>query len=354
MNAKASPWGLSALFGRQAAVEAAAIDAATLRSDRLRLAREPDWRRLEAIVARLEAGRLRALSDADLADLPVLYRTAVSSLASARETSLDAATLAYLEALVRRAWFQVYGPRTTLFGWLARFFAGGWSAAVRAIAPDIAVGFALMLAGALAGWLLVAADPAWYGAFVPTPPGDPRVPGASREALASVLFGHSGQSGLAAFAAGLFGHNAQISILAFALGFAFGVPSLMLLVQNAGMVGALAWLYHGRGLTVELAGWLTIHGTTELFAALLAGSAGLHIGRSMAFPGDRSLLAAAGEAGRRASVVMVGVVLMLVVAACLEGLGRQLVDETAGRFAIGGAMLAFWLWYFFAFGRVRR
>jgi hypothetical protein len=152
MNAKASPWGLSALFGRQAVVEAAAIDAATLRSDRLRLAREPDWRRLEAIVARLEAGRLRALSDADLADLPVLYRTAVSSLASARETSLDAATLAYLEALVRRAWFQVYGPRTTLFGWLARFFGGEWSAAVRAIAPDIAVGFVLLLAGAVAGW----------------------------------------------------------------------------------------------------------------------------------------------------------------------------------------------------------
>jgi uncharacterized membrane protein SpoIIM required for sporulation len=105
---------------------------------------------------------------------------------------------------------------------------------------------------------------------------------------------------------------------------------------------------------VELAGWLSIHGTTELFAVLLAGSAGLHVGRSMAFPGDRGVLAAAGEAGRRASVVMVGVVLMLVVAACLEGLGRQLVDETAGRFAIGGAMLAFWLWYFFAFGRVRR
>jgi DeoR/GlpR family transcriptional regulator of sugar metabolism len=34
----------------------------------------------------------------------------------ARETSLDAGTLGYLESLVRRAWFQVYGPRTSLFG----------------------------------------------------------------------------------------------------------------------------------------------------------------------------------------------------------------------------------------------
>ena len=61
----------------------------------------------------------------------------------------------------------------------------------------------------------------------------------------------------------------------FALGFAFGVPTLMLLVQNAGMLGAMLWLFHGQGLTLEVVGWLSIHGTTELFAITLAGAAGL-------------------------------------------------------------------------------
>jgi len=342
--------GLTRLFGRAARDEQAAITAATLRSDRFRIEREGDWKRLEKIVARLERGRPRSLSDSDLLDLPVLYRAAVSSLSIARETSLDAATLAYLEALVRRAWFQVYGPRTGLLRWLRGFFGGGWSAAVRGIGLDVGIAFALMVAGAVVGWLLVAGDAAWYGAFIPTAGGDSRVPGASRAALRGVIFGHSGQDGLSAFAAMLFGHNAQISILAFALGFAFGVPSLLLLVQNAGMVGALVWLYHGQGLTLDLVGWLSIHGTTELFAAMLAGAAGLHIGRAMVFPGRLGVMAATAEAGRRASVVMVGVVLMLVVAACLEGLGRQLIDETPGRLAVGGAMLAFWLWYFFAYG----
>ena len=344
-------WGLTRLFGRAGRAEAAAISAATLRSDRFRIEREPDWTRLEATVTRLERGRLRGLADADLLDLPVLYREAVSSLSIARETSLDAATLGYLEALVRRAWFQVYGPRATLSGWLRRFLGGGWSAAVRSIGLDVAIAFAVMVGGALVGWWLVTHDPAWYGTFVPTEPGDARVPGASRAALRGVIFGHSGENGLSAFAAMLFGHNAQIAILAFALGFAFGVPSLMLLVQNAGGVGAIIWLYHGRGLTLDLIGWLSIHGTTELFAVMLAGAAGLHVGRAMVFPGRHGVLAAAAAAGRRASVVMVGVVLMLVVAACLEGLGRQIIDETDGRLAVGGAMLAFWLWYFFAFRR---
>ena len=72
----------------------------------------------------------------------------------------------------------------------------------------------------------------------------------------------------------------------------------------------------------------------------------------MAFPGDRAIMQAAAEAGQRAAVVMAGVVLMLVIAGMLEGLGRQLIDHTPGRFVVGGSMLTLWLVYFFAFRRV--
>ena len=201
------------------------------------------------------------------------------------------------------------------------------------------------------GWLLVAGDPDWYHALVPGSLADTRVPGATPEALRDTLFGQADQDGLGAFAASLFSHNAGISIMAFALGFAFGVPTLLLLVHNTAGLGAMLWLYHGAGLTLDFAGWISVHGTTELFAILLAGAAGLHIGRAMALPGDRSVLDAAAQAGRRAAQVMAGVVMMLTVAAILEGFARQMVDHTGGRFAIGGFMLAFWCAYFFAFGR---
>ena len=331
-----------------------AIEAAALRSDRFRLERECDWQRLEAIVTRIEKGRLRKIADEDLLALPVLYRTVASSLSIARETSLDAATLTYLEGLAQRAWFQVYGPRASLGGWFKRFLGGEWSRAVRGIWPDLLIALAVMVAGTLAGWLLVAGDPEWYHALVPAQFADARVPGASREALAGTLFGSQGQSGLSVFATYLFSNNAQVSILAFALGFAFGIPSLLLLAQNTATLGAMLWLFHSQGLTVDFAGWLSVHGTTELFAILLAGAAGLHVGRSMAFPGERSVLEAVREAGCRAAQVMAGVVLMLVLAAILEGFARQLVDNTPGRFALGGFMLAFWLAYFFAFGAERR
>lgn len=331
-----------------------AVASAALRSDRFRLEREADWSRLEAIVSRMEQGRLHRIADDDLLALPGLYRTVASSLSIARETSLDAATLAYLEALVQRAWFVVYGPRSSLWDWLRGFLGGGCGAAVRAIWIDLLVALAVMVAGALVGWLLVSHDPDWYFAVVSREMAGERVPGASAEALRHTLFGEQQRDGLSLFAAQLFSNNAQVAILAFALGFAFGVPSLLLLVQNLAGLGAMALVYHRAGLALDFAGWIAVHGTTELFAILLAGAAGLHVGRTLAFPGNRPVLQATAEAGRRAATVMVGAVLMLVAAALLEGFARQLVDQTFGRFAIGGFMLVLWSAWLFAWPGDRR
>ena len=337
---------ISSWFGRGQVEAPPDIASAALRSDRFRLEREGEWKRLEAILVRMEKGGLRRIADDDLIALPALYRTAASSLAVARETSLDAATLAYLEALVQRGWFQVYGPRMGFVRWLRGFLFGGWSRAVRALWLDICIALFVMVAGTVVGWLLVAQDEAWYYRLFPGGPGDPRQPGATREQLLQSLAHDEGAAGLAGFAAQLFSNNSAVSILAFALGFAFGIPSLLLLVHNMALLGALLWLYNGQGLVVELAAWLSVHGTTEIFGILLAGAAGLHIGRAMAFPGTLPVLEAAAAAGRRAAVVMVGVVIMMIIAALLEAFPRQLVEDTGSRFLIGGTMLTFWLAYF--------
>ncbi len=334
-------------FFRKAAIEPPPdVESASLRSDRFRLEREGDWRRLEGIVLALECNRLRRISDEDLLALPVLYRQAASSLAVAREISLDAATLAYLESLVRRAWFQVYGTRLTFIAWLGRFLGGGWSAAVRGIWLEMCIALAVMVAGTAVGWLLVARDREWFHALVPGQFADARQPGASREALAETLAGSGGADGLSVFAAYLFSNNSAVAIMAFALGFAFGIPTLLLLVYNMAVLGAMLWLFAEAGLGWEFAAWLSVHGTTELLAILLAGAAGLHIGRSMALPGEDSIMIATARSGRRAAQVMAGVVLMLAVAGLLEGYARQLVDSAPARAGIGAAMLAFWAGYF--------
>src|SRR5690606_18848126 len=127
------------------------------------------------------------------------------------------------------------------------------------------------------GWLLVARDSDWYYALVPAQFGDSRRPGASRDALAESLAGPADGEGLTLFATYLFSNNAGVAIMASALGFAFGVPTLLLLVYNMAVLGAMLWLFVGAGLGWEFAAWLSVHGTTELLAILLAGAAGLHV-----------------------------------------------------------------------------
>ena len=313
----------------------------------LRANREHEWGQLEEILRRAEERSVRALDDADLRALPVLYRGALSSLSVARETSLDLELVTYLEGLCARAYFFVYGVRTPLRSRIGAFFARDLPLAVRSLWRETLVTLLLTLVGALVGYLLVQSDPSWYDSFVGPEYASGRDFSASTDYLRNGLYDGSGGNSLSVFAAFLFTHNAQISLLCFALGFAFGVPTIMLLIMNATLLGAVFALYASHGIAFELGGWLSIHGTTEIFAIVLAGAAGLRIGWSVVFPGERTRLAAAATAGRNAALAMAGVVLMLFCAGLLEGFGRQLINEDWARYTIGGIMLAFWCAYFY-------
>ena len=133
---------------------------------RFRAEREPTWERLEDLLDRAQKGLAR-LDDDELAELPVLYRATLSSLSVARDTSLDKALVAYLEALSARAYFFVYGTRARLSAEVLRFFARDWPAAARALWRETLIATLLLAIGALIGWLLVANDPSWFSAFVP-------------------------------------------------------------------------------------------------------------------------------------------------------------------------------------------
>lgn len=319
-----------------------------LKSERFREEREADWRRLEALLKRAESGGPRGLSLEEMLELPRLYRAALSSLSMAQAISLDRALIDYLEALCARAYFFVYGERTPLSDRIRRFFRVDWPVSAGSLWRELVVAAGLMSAAALAAGLLSAADADWFYSFIPEPLASGRTPAASTEELRTTLFGgRDDDRALGVFSTFLFTHNAQVSLTAFALGFAFGLPTALLMMYNGAILGAFLALFISRGLGVELGGWLSIHGTTELLAIALAGAAGFRIGSSIAFPGARSRLASAVAAGRSVAPAMVGVVLMLFIAAVLEGVGRQLIEWTPARYAVGAAALALWLAYFF-------
>lgn len=324
-----------------------AAAAPLVNASRFRAAHEAEWERLDQLVARIEKRSVRALSEEDILALPLLYRSALSSLSVARETSLDRALVIYLEQLCTRAYFQLYGVPDSALRQVGRFLRQGWPLAVQALWRETLACLALTIAGLVAGWWLVATDPSWYYSIIPDAMAGGRDPAASAETLRATIYGPQEGGALATFAAYLFTHNSQVAIFAFALGFAFTVPTVLLLVYNGLTLGAMLCLFAQKGLGFGFVGWLTIHGSTEMFAIILAGAAGMKIGTAVAFPGRHARTEAAVLAGRGAAVAMAGVVLMLMVAGLLEGIGRQTVQDDLSRYGIGLAALFGWLGYFY-------
>lgn len=338
-------------------------DVSLMKSYRFREEREADWRRLDLILSRVESGGVKALSDEEMEALPRLYRHAVSSLSVARSISLDQNVVEYLESLCTRAYFFVYGARTTIGQRILQFFKNDWSAAVRAaVWPTLLAALCLFGSAALAFFLCIG-DMDWYWTFHAAG-ADSRNPDATIAELCESLYfnrdpsipslndcstshDYRGTMELSSFSGFLFNNNAQIALFAFALGFAFGLPTAFLLIYNGVMIGSFYAVFWQKGLGYELTGWLFIHGVTELFAIVLAGAAGFIIGGAVAFPGQKTRMNSARDAGQHAATIAMGCVIMLIAAALLEAFGRQLINSDTARYsiAIGSAIL--WGLYFY-------
>ena len=325
----------------------------TMKSVAFRRERESTWAELESIIEYADSKGLRSLGADALARLPHLYRATLSSLSVARSISLDRALVDYLESLVGRAYFVVYGTRQHVRKQLADFFLYRLPSTIRAAKWHILVSFVISLAGAIAAYSLTKGDMDYYYSFV----GDMaqgRTPASTTTELREGLYHSEGMhSMLATFAADLFSHNARIGILAFALGFVAGLPTLLLLFYNGLVLGAFVALYTSRGLGVDIWGWLLPHGVTELTAVVLCGAAGLMLAHGLVFAGSRPRLDSLRERGRPASVIVIGAVMMLFIAGLIEGIFRQTVTDLTVRYCVAIGTGIFWIYYFGFVGRAR-
>ena len=303
---------------------------------------QPVWSRLDQLTARAGRGVGR-LSAAELEELVQLYLRVSTHLSYARTFYRDPALTASLTGRVARSGAVVYGTRSRTLRAVGRFFAVTFPAAMWHVRHFVAVSAVLLFVPALAFGIWIAGSPTALEATGPD---------AVRQSYVDEDFeDYYSSAPAAAFASQVFTNNVRVAVLAFASGIAFCVLTALLLVFNGAGIGVAAGLFHAAGEAPKFWGLILPHGLLELTAVCVAGAAGLRLGWTLIDPGDRPRAVALVEEGRRAMVIVLGLVVVFGVAGAIEGFVTGSGLPTTLRVGIGVTAEVAFLLYFLVLGR---
>lgn len=281
------------------------------------------WTELESLLDKLESDPGFTLNLEQLKRFHYLYERTSADLARLMTFASEPESRRYLETLVARAYGEIHETRTkphrlAPVHWFFNTFPRTFRRHVRAFALSAAV----TMVGCLFGGLVIQLDPESKAVIMPFSHllGDP----AERVAREERATGDRLEGQKAGFSSMLMTHNTKVSILTLALGMTWAIGTIVLLFYNGVILGAVAMDYLQAGQTRFLAGWLLPHGSVEIPAILIAGQAGLILGKALIGWGRRvSVRERLREVSRDLVTLMSGVALLLVWAGFIEAFLSQ-------------------------------
>jgi uncharacterized membrane protein SpoIIM required for sporulation len=290
------------------------------------------WERLELLLARTGRRGLRALDASELFEAGKLYRWVTSDLAYAQGRGYGAELQHYLNRLVARSHALVYGAAVEPGrARIARFFSKTFPQEFRRSWPYTGACAALTIAWAVIAFAIVSSNPANAYALLP----ESIVPSHITKSLHDSNFAFTPEfsAGMSAF---IITNNIKVAVFVFAGGIVtLGLFTIYELALTGLMVGGLGALFARAGFGADF--WATIapHGVIELSAIQVAAGAGLLLAGGVLVPGRLHRRDAIAENGRRAGILIGGVVAMLCVAGIIEGFFTPLRFSIPVRASVG-------------------
>jgi len=264
--------------------------------------RRADWRTLEQQLGLFERASFSRKLPADLVtEYARLHRAVANDLLVARAGGAGAQVVEYLNDLVGRSYARLYTAQARSLGNPLRYLFSEAPQLIRQSKGYLQFAALIVLLGFVFGWSAMVNDPEARFHLLPSAhqgisPSE-RVERLTHPDTAGLI--GTPQDGLS-----LTFHNMRLALLAFVLGLFFGVFSVIVLFFNGVLLGAMAadYMLAGSQTSWFFWAWILPHGVIEYFAILLAGAAGLMLGRAALQPGRRptreSIAEAAGPALR--------------------------------------------------------
>src|SRR5258708_5040129 len=272
--------------------------------------REKDWKRLEALINR-RSGR-GTLSADEIRELGSLYRAVTSDLALARRDYPGQRVTAFLNQLLTRTHSYIYQEDVSDLRPIKRFVTHTLPRTFRQTWVFTLVAFLLFIIPAGIVYRLTYTNP-----DIATPLG--------LESERQTLADHNTWTNIPVnsrpYAASfIMSNNIRVAILAFGGGIILGLFSVYVLVTNGLTVGAVLGLAAHYQMGQSLLGFMFGHGVIELSVIFIASGAGLQLGWALLNPGRYTRRDALGLAARRAVILVIAAVPLLIIAGTIYGL----------------------------------
>lgn len=306
--------------------------------------REPDWKRLSYLVDRADVS-IRQLTAPELHEFIRLFRRVSGDLALARTKSVNLELIEFLNDLVGRAYSEIYtSPRRPLGQSIMEGIASA-ARSVRRLRWFVLASASLFILSAVWGYVVLTIRPEtrelivpeqFKGTFEKWKTGKHDETTADRDLAATFFYS---------------GHNPAVAIGTGAVAAAtFGIATAMSIYENGLILGALVHDLQPVGHVDHLLYSIAPHGVTELSGIVLSGAAGFSLGWALICPGRRKRGDALAAAAKDALVVLCAAVVMMFMAAPIEGFisfNPHIPHWVKGTFAVCAAIAwaAFWIGY---------
>ncbi len=117
---------------------------------------------------------------------------------------------------------------------------------------------------------------------------------------------------------GITTNNLLIALKTFVYGILFALGTIVILLQNGIMIGTFHYFFAQQGLLTETLLTVWIHGSLEISAIVIAGAAGITMGKGWIFAGTHSRGQSFRASARKGLKIMVGTIPIFVLAGLFE------------------------------------
>ena len=302
---------------------------------------EAKWKEFEQILAG-ERHAPEKLND--------LFIQVTDDLSYARTFYPNRSVRVYLNGLAQRVFFKIYKGKKSNRNRLAAFWLDELPALLYQARYDLLFSFLFFAMAMAIGMLSCAAEPE----FLRTILGDAYVNMTNENIESGDPMAVYKQRGEFNMFLGITLNNILVALITFLFGVFYGIGTLGTLLFNGIMLGTFQYFFIDKGLFQEsfLAVWM--HGAFEISSIVIAGAAGITIGRGLVFPGTLSRTRSFQLSARRGMSIFMGTLPLFIMAGFIESFMTRYTDapDLLRAFFIF-LCLGFVVFYFVVFPKLR-